>query len=315
MADQKISQLTADTTPTTDDLLVTVNDPAGTPGTKKVTASNFVSIIWAAVVAAASGKTTIVDADLFSIVDSAASNVIKALSWLNLRGSLHSFATTATAAGTTTLTVSSARKQEFTGTTTQTITLPVVSTLFVGYPFTIINSSTGVLTINSSGGNLVKTLRPGATAQLTAVLITGTTAASWSVEASESNNTTYTSTVSGSGGSAGTYAETVNASFFEVKGKVCRAYVVKQITDKGSWSGDVQVLLPITPASPLGSGVSNYFPSATVYPNGSITPRGVGRAALTTNFRFEKTINTAFLQWADIATNDWIVIDITYPIA
>lgn len=37
MADQKITQLTDDPTPTDDDLLVTVNDPAGTPGNKKVT--------------------------------------------------------------------------------------------------------------------------------------------------------------------------------------------------------------------------------------------------------------------------------------
>ncbi len=41
MADQKITQLTADTTPTTDDLIVTVNDPAGTPGNKKVTLSDL----------------------------------------------------------------------------------------------------------------------------------------------------------------------------------------------------------------------------------------------------------------------------------
>lgn len=37
MADQKITQFTADSTPTSDDLLVTVNDPSGTPANKKVT--------------------------------------------------------------------------------------------------------------------------------------------------------------------------------------------------------------------------------------------------------------------------------------
>ena len=37
MADTKISGLTADTSPTGDDLIVTVNDPAGTPANKKVT--------------------------------------------------------------------------------------------------------------------------------------------------------------------------------------------------------------------------------------------------------------------------------------
>lgn len=41
MADSKITGLTADTAPTTDDLVVTVNDPAGTPANKKVTVGNL----------------------------------------------------------------------------------------------------------------------------------------------------------------------------------------------------------------------------------------------------------------------------------
>lgn len=36
MADSKITGLTADTSPTSDDLIVTVNDPSGTPANKKV---------------------------------------------------------------------------------------------------------------------------------------------------------------------------------------------------------------------------------------------------------------------------------------
>ena len=41
MADSKISALTADTSPTSDDLIVTVNDPGGTPANKKVTLANL----------------------------------------------------------------------------------------------------------------------------------------------------------------------------------------------------------------------------------------------------------------------------------
>jgi hypothetical protein len=99
---------------------------------------------------------------------------------------LPSFTSTATAGGTTTLTGSSTEVQEFTGTLNQTIVLPVVSTLVKGTSFTIINSSTGVLTINSSGGNLINTLGPTNTAIITCILITGTTAASWSVQTSAS---------------------------------------------------------------------------------------------------------------------------------
>lgn len=43
MPDTKLSALTADTTPTSDDLVYTVNDPAGTPGSKKSTAANFIT--------------------------------------------------------------------------------------------------------------------------------------------------------------------------------------------------------------------------------------------------------------------------------
>ena len=67
---------------------------------------------------------------------------------------LNGFTTTATAAGTTTLTNTSSVYQLFTGTTTQTITLPVVTTLTQGWMFHIINNSTGDLTVNSSGSNL-----------------------------------------------------------------------------------------------------------------------------------------------------------------
>src|ERR1051326_9158900 len=41
MADSKSSGLTADTSPTSDDLIVTVNDPGGTPANKKVTLANL----------------------------------------------------------------------------------------------------------------------------------------------------------------------------------------------------------------------------------------------------------------------------------
>jgi hypothetical protein len=87
-----------------------------------------------------------------------------------------------TAAGTTTLTVSSDRKQQFTGVTTQTVVLPVVSTLpYEGFHFEIINDSSGSLTINSSGGDLVQTMIASSRALFTAIALTGTDETSWTV--------------------------------------------------------------------------------------------------------------------------------------
>jgi hypothetical protein len=91
------------------------------------------------------------------------------------------FTTTATSAGTLTLTKGSTEIQTLTGSTTHTVVLPVVSTLYTGKSFTINNNSTGIVTVNSSGSNAVVAIQPGNSADIICVLITGTTAASWTV--------------------------------------------------------------------------------------------------------------------------------------
>jgi len=89
------------------------------------------------------------------------------------------YTTTATAAGTTTLTAASTQNQFFTGSTTQTIVLPVASTMVIGDQYFIENNSTGNLTVNSSGGNLVVTVLPGTSVDVLCILASGTSAASW----------------------------------------------------------------------------------------------------------------------------------------
>lgn len=98
---------------------------------------------------------------------------------ISANGFIPGFATTPTAAGTTTLDVASKEIQEFTGVTTQTVKLPVVSTLVRGQQFWVINNSTGIVTVNSSGNNAVQLLQPGTSCLFTCVLVTGTDAASW----------------------------------------------------------------------------------------------------------------------------------------
>lgn len=92
---------------------------------------------------------------------------------------LEGYTTTATAAGTTTLTVASNYLQFFTGVTTQTVVMPVTSTLVLGQEWLIVNQSTGAVTINSSGGNAIVVLAAGTAALVTTILLTGTSAASW----------------------------------------------------------------------------------------------------------------------------------------
>lgn len=101
------------------------------------------------------------------------------------------YATTATAAGTTTLTVDSPYQQYFTGSTTQTIVLPDVTTLALGLGYSIANKSTGVLTVQSSGLNAIINIPSQATVTFTCILITGTTAASWAYAFDGSANIPY----------------------------------------------------------------------------------------------------------------------------
>ena len=93
---------------------------------------------------------------------------------------LQGYTTTATAAGTTTLTVGSTYLQFFTGSTTQTVTLPVVSTLALGHQFYVRNNSTGAVTINSSGGNAIIILAGNTRVMVTSIATTGTDATVWS---------------------------------------------------------------------------------------------------------------------------------------
>jgi len=102
------------------------------------------------------------------------------------------YATTATAGGTTTFTVASAYAQFFTGSANQTVVLPVASTMTLGGSFYINNNSTGTLTVNSSGGNLVVSIPANTTVQITCILTSGTTAASW--DADYTGATTITGT-------------------------------------------------------------------------------------------------------------------------
>ena len=88
----------------------------------------------------------------------------------------------ATAAGMTTLTVNSNNQQRFTGTSTQTVVMPVTSTLVAGMTYAVENNSTGNITVTSSGGNLIATVIPGTTMDFTCIGTTLTTAADWDAE-------------------------------------------------------------------------------------------------------------------------------------
>jgi hypothetical protein len=92
---------------------------------------------------------------------------------------LFGFTSTGTAGGTTTLTNTSSVYQGFTGTQNQTVQLPATSTLAQGWSFHIVNSSTGILTVQTSTGVTLGTVTTNATVMATALTTSGNTAADW----------------------------------------------------------------------------------------------------------------------------------------
>jgi hypothetical protein len=105
--------------------------------------------------------------------------VLTAAQMDTLSGAVDGYATTATAAGTTTLTTASMYQQFFTGSTTQTVTMPVASTLYVGQKWRVVNNSSGVVTVQSSGANTIYAVPAGGDVIFTCILASGTSAASW----------------------------------------------------------------------------------------------------------------------------------------
>lgn len=86
----------------------------------------------------------------------------------------------ASAAGNTVLTVATPYCTDFTGGLVQTATLPVTSTLFLGYELEIRNHSSGAVTVNSSGANMLAALTTLQMITAKCIAITGTGTASWS---------------------------------------------------------------------------------------------------------------------------------------
>lgn len=89
-------------------------------------------------------------------------------------------ATTAAAGGSGALTVASAPVQEFTGSSTYTLTLPDATTLTNGMTYEILNRSTGKVTVNTNGGSLLIALNGGNDAFLT-LISNGTSAGTWDI--------------------------------------------------------------------------------------------------------------------------------------
>lgn len=115
----------------------------------------------------------------------------------NLSANSHipGFLSTASSASPITLVVGSAQLQFITGSTAQTIVMPVANTLVAGMNWTIVNLSTATVTVNSSGSNLIVSIPTLAYSTITCILNSGTSAASWMADFTYNQNLDLTSAV------------------------------------------------------------------------------------------------------------------------
>lgn len=118
----------------------------------------------------------------------------------------------------TTLTVNSPFITFITGAGGIVITLPVVSTLALGTEYLFINNSSGTVSVNSSGANLIATISAASTATLINNAITGTSATVWNLLSSSGGTTTFIQpTIQKFLSGSGTYVTPAGVSYIQVQ--------------------------------------------------------------------------------------------------
>ncbi len=183
---------------------------------------------------------------------------------LSANNFLAGLASITSAAGTTVLTIASARIQVVTGSTTQTITLP--ATYAAGTSFRVINNSTGKVTVQSSGTNVIATLLGSTSSDFVGVTANGTTAADWestydNIDNASAANTSWTPTLEGSGGVSvyasrdANYSTTVSGTTSTAIGRWVKATAKIVMTSYHATAASSQLL---TLTLPVAAGANAY---------------------------------------------------------
>lgn len=189
---------------------------------------------------------------------------------LSANAFIDGYTTTATAAGTTTMTIASAQQQYWTGTTTQTVKLPTTSVV-AGMTYTIVNLSTGVVTVQSSGANTILAQAANSVATYTALSATPTTAAAWSY----------------------TYASVLNSSLPGGSG------ANTSLSNLASTALNVDLLAGVTGTISLGNTSFRYL---NAYISSLLDSSGLSIASLDNRQLFANNGSTVAINWATPGT-------------
>jgi hypothetical protein len=118
----------------------------------------------------------------------------------------------------------------------------------------------------------------------------------------------YSPAISGSGGSAGAYAESESSCKFTVSGGLLHTRIHKVVSNVGSWTGTLRVS---TPATIVVQTTGSIILNGSIYASGATaaTQLGVLYEVDATFWTFIKQVRTAQVTWADVAANVGIHID------
>lgn len=224
------------------------------------------------------------------------------ISSLTLSGAaaLPTFTTTPTSAGTTTLTNTSNPIQEFTGTTTHTVKLPTTG-IVAGRQFTIINNSTGLVTLQTSTAAQIHVLAAGTESVLTALVAAPTTAAHWEDSLLATSFAAGKAlTVNNSLTLAGTDATVL--TFPGASDTVVTLAAAQSLTNKTMTTPTLTT--PVINGTPTGTGVATAATANTLVLRGAggtitgtfvETTTAVGTVGATTTLALAGTVQTATL--------------------
>ncbi len=196
-----------------------------------------------------------------------------------------------TQASGSTITAASKRYQYFTGSGGVTTTLPVTSTLTPGQTYNIVNNSSGTVTVNASGGAAVVVVVAGNWAEVTCILASGTSAASWDYKiGTQASSLGFPATINANrflvtGGSNNVVTGIGNTNL-AVPGTNSSATIAmksgtaNQVLNVNSGATDLaftSTLTSITLVTPaLGTPSSGVLSSCTAYPTSALTGAGTG---------------------------------------
>jgi lysophospholipase L1-like esterase len=124
----------------------------------------------------------------------------------------------------------------------------------------------------------------------------------------------WTPVLSGTGGSAGAYAISVQYASFRIVGKTAEIIATFSITNVGSWTGNVLLQLPLIPSTKADNSVQ-LLQQGIIGANGGLTIQAytydIDSAG---KMRFVSALNSTILAWAAGLANSAVSIKATFEI-